>query len=184
MFPFSQQVTPAVKSHLEAQWSLFNDISKKVFDSAQKVNELNIQVAQTVMEESLSNARQVMVAKDPYEALSIAAAQAQPAAEKIRAYQQHLTNIAAGAQVDIAKTTESHVPETSRTAVAVAEEVTRKASEETEKATQRQRAAMEKLTNPINRPGDGNAYGSASQQAGSASQQASATSSQGARKAS
>jgi hypothetical protein len=95
-----------------------------------------------------------MVAKDPYEAISIAASQAQPAAEKVRAYQQHLTNIAARTQVDLAKTAESHVPNTSRTAAAVADEVARKATEETEKATLRQKAAMEKLTNPLDKPTD------------------------------
>jgi len=155
MISFNQQITPASKAHLEAQYSLLNDLSQRLFDTAQKVNELNIQVAKTVMEESFNNFQQVLVAKDPYEALSIAAAQAQPSAEKLRAYKQHLTNIAARTQVDLAKTAETHVPNTSRTAAAVADEVARIASEETEKATQRQRAAMERLTNPIIRPADG-----------------------------
>ncbi len=141
-----------MKAHMEAQCSLLNDMSQRIFETAQKINELNIQVAKTVMEESLTSMQQVMVAKDPYEALSIAAAQAQPTAEKIRAYQQHLTNIAARTQVDLAKTAESHVPNTSRTAAAFADEVARRATEETEKATLRQKAAMEKLTNPIARP--------------------------------
>lgn len=157
MLSFSQPITPAVRAHIEAQYALLNDMSQRVFDTAQKINELNIQVVKTVMEESLSNTQQIMVARDPYEAISIAAGQAQPAAEKIRAYQQHLTNIAARTQVDLAKTAESHVPNASRTAAAVADEVARKATEETEKVTLRQKAAMEKLTNPIDRTGDGKA---------------------------
>lgn len=152
MLSFSQPITPAVRAHLEAQYSLFNDLSQKIFETAQKINELNIQVAKTVVEDSMTSTQQVMVAKDPYEALSIAASQAQPTAEKMRAYQQHLTNIAARTQVDLAKTAESHVPNTSRTAAAVADEVARRATEETEKATLRQKAAMERLTNPIDRP--------------------------------
>jgi phasin family protein len=156
---FSQPVTPAVRAHMEAQFSLFSDMSQKLFDTAQKINELNIQVAQTVMEESINNAQQVLVARDPYEAMSIASSQAQPTAEKVRAYQQHLSSIAAGTQVELAKTAESHLSETTRTAAAVADEVARRASEETEKTTQRQRAAMEKLTRPINKPGDSGAQG-------------------------
>jgi phasin family protein len=152
---FSQPITPAVKAHMEAQFSLLNDMSQKLFNTAQKINELNIQVAQTMMEESLTSAHEVLAAKDPIEALSITAAQAQPTAEKVRAYQQHLSSIAAGTQVDLAKTAESHLSETTRTAAAVAEEVAHTASEETAKATQRQKTAMDKLTNPINRPGDG-----------------------------
>lgn len=152
---FSQPVTPAVKAHMEAQFSLFSDMSQKLFDTAQKINELNIQVAQTVMEEGINNAQQVIVAKDPYEAISIAASQAQPAADKVRAYQQHLSSIAAGTRVEMAKAAESHLSETTRTATAVADEVVRMASEETERTTQRQKAAMEKLTRPINKPGEG-----------------------------
>jgi phasin family protein len=159
MQTFTQAMTPAVRAHLDEQFSLFTDMSKNLFNTMQKVNELNIQVAQTVMEESISSAQQVLQAKDPIEAMTIATAQAQPTAEKLRAYQQHLTSIAAGTQVDLAKTAESHVPQTTRTAAAVAEEVTQRAAEETEKSRQRQRSAMEKLTNPINKPADSNMQG-------------------------
>lgn len=152
MLSFSQPMTPAVKAHLEAQCSLVSELSQKMFETVQKFNELNMQVARTVVQDSLSSAQQVMVAKDPYEALSIASVQAQPAAEKIRAYQQHLTDIAARSQADMAKTAESHLSTTSRTAAAMADEFARTAAEETEKVTQRQKAVMEKLVNPIERP--------------------------------
>jgi phasin family protein len=144
----NQPITPAVREHINAQYALFRDMSQKMFDSAQKVNELNIQAARAVFEESLSNTQEVMCANDPFEAISIAAGQAQPNAEKMRAYQQHLTNIAAGTQVDLARTAESHVPETSRAAAAMADDVARRAAEETERTRQRQRAAMERATAP------------------------------------
>jgi phasin family protein len=150
MLSFSKSFTPAAKSHMEAQLSMFTDLSKNIFNSAQKINELNIQVAQTVLEESVNNAHELLAAQDPAEFLSIAASQAQPTAEKVRAYQQHLTDIAAGAQVDMAKTAENHVPETTRTAAALANEVAQRAAEETDKVAQRQKAAIEKLSNPIN----------------------------------
>ncbi len=149
MFPFSQSITPAVQDHMKSQFSLFTEMSQKMFDSVQKVNELNIQVAKTVMEESLQSTQQVLSARDPLEALSVVTGQVQPNTEKLRAYQQHLTNIAAGTQVELAKTAESRIPETTRTATGVVDEVARQASEETQKATERQKAAMEKVTNPI-----------------------------------
>lgn len=154
MFDFSQSHSPAAKAHLDSQFSMFTDLSKQVFSAVQKINELNIQVAQTVLEETLSNTKQILSAKDPHEALSVIAGQAQPNAEKMRAYQQHLTDIAAGTQVNLAKTAETHIPQTTRTAQELAGEVARKASEDTEKATQRQKAAMEKLTTPIGKSSD------------------------------
>ena len=147
MFPFSQSVTPAVQEHMKSQFNLMSELSQKLFDSAQKVNELNMQVAKTVMDESLQCSQQMLTAQDPIEAISIASGQVQPTAEKVRAYQQHLNSIAAGTQVEMTKTAEARVPETTRTANAVAEEVTRRVTEETQKATERQKAMMDKMTN-------------------------------------
>jgi phasin family protein len=144
-------ISPAFKSQVEAQFSFFSDVTNKIFNAVQKLNELNVQVAQTVVEESLSNAQQLISSKDHHDAISVVAGQAQPAAEKLRAYQQHVQNILAETQVNLAKTAESHLPETTRAAEAIVKEVAQKASEETEKSAQRQRAAMEKLTNPINK---------------------------------
>lgn len=149
MFSFSQSLTPAVQDHVRTQFSFVGDMSQKLFDTAQRINELNVQVAKTLMEESFQTTQQVITAQDPLEALSIITGQAQPNAEKIRAYQQHLTHIAAGTQVELVRTAESRVPEATRTATALAEEVTRRASEQTQQAAERQRAAMDKLSNPI-----------------------------------
>lgn len=149
MFPFSQPVTPAVQDHMKSQFSFLTDMSQKMFDTAQRINELNLQVAKAVMDESIQTTQLVLTAQDPMEALSIATGQVQPTAEKVRAYQQHLTHIAAGAQVEMTRAAESRVPEATRTATAVAEEVTRRVTEETQKATERQKAMMEKVANPV-----------------------------------
>lgn len=151
MFNFSlnQKDSPAANAYIQSQMSMYSDLTRQFFNAAQKVNELNIQVTQTLMDEAISNTQQVLTAKDPTEVLSVIAGQAQPNAEKVRAYQQHLTDIAANTQVDLIKSAESHIPEASRTAQDMAKEVQRKAAEETEQVTQRQRSAMEKLTSPI-----------------------------------
>jgi phasin family protein len=148
-FSLSQKDSPAANAYFQSQFSMFSDLTKQFFNAAQKVNELNIQVSQTLMDEALSNTQQVLSAKDPTEVLSVIAGQAQPNAEKVRAYQQHLTDIAANTQVDLIKSAENHIPEASRTAQDMAKEVQRKAAEETEQVTQRQKSAMEKLTSPI-----------------------------------
>jgi phasin family protein len=154
MYPFSQSVTPAARTHLEAQLSFFNDISKSLFRTFQQYSDLNIQLAQTLLEESTTTGHQLITANRPAEALAAAASHAQPAAEKLRAYQQHLSRIAADTQVDISKVTEEHVQETSRTARALADEVARVTSEETEKTIRSQQDAVSKFTDPFTRQGD------------------------------
>jgi phasin family protein len=148
----SETITPAVKSHLEAQLSFCNDISKRILDSAQQIAELHLHLAQTFIDDLIAGSQQLLSVKDPTEFSAIMAAQTQPAVERMRAYQQRWSGILAGTQAELTKAAETHVPETSRTAAAVADEMLRKASEETEKAAQRQKDVMERITNPIHRP--------------------------------
>lgn len=155
MFLFSQALPPSAKAHIESQFTFASELSKQLFTTVQKINDLNISIAQNVLQDTLNGTRDVASAQNPYEALSIAAGQVQPAAERLRAYQQHLANIAANTQVDIAKTAEVHVPATSRTASALADDVARRANEEAQKATQRQKAALDKLASPIGKPDTG-----------------------------
>ncbi|HEU4845900.1 MAG TPA: TIGR01841 family phasin [Burkholderiaceae bacterium] len=154
MYPFQQTVTPAARTHLEAQLSYFNDMSKSLFRTLQQYSDLNLQLAQTMLEESTMSGQQMLMACRPTELLAAAAAHAQPAAEKLRAYQQHVSRIAADTHVDLAKVAEEHVAETSRTAKALADEVARVASEETEKTMRTQQDTMRKFTDPFERLAD------------------------------
>lgn len=149
MYPFAQSVTPAAKNHLEAQLSFFNDVSKSLFRTYQQYSDLNIQLAQTLLEESTTAGQRVLTAHRPTEAIAAAAQHAQPTAEKFRAYQQHLSRIVADTQVDLSNVTQEHVQETTRTAKALAEEVQRVTTEETEKAMRSQKDAVEKFTDPF-----------------------------------
>lgn len=155
MFPFSQNVTPAAKTHMEAQVSFFNDMSKSLFRTVQQYSDLNIQLAQTLIEEGTVTSQELLTTQRPGEALTVTMSHAQPAADKLRAYQQHLSRIAANTQVDIAKVAEEHVTETSRTAKALAEEVARVASEETEKNVRNQQEAMRRMAASFDQFADG-----------------------------
>jgi phasin family protein len=161
-----KELPPAMKSHLNAQFSFLADLYKKMFDGVQRIGQLNVQVAQTLMEEAINNTQQLIESNNLTDNLSIAASQVQPFAEKVRAYQQHWNTITAAVQVELSKTAEQHVPETTRTAAAVAEEVVRRGAEETNKVTQRQKTAFEKLTKPINEVQQHNSSAQQPQQSG------------------
>jgi phasin family protein len=180
MYPFSQSVTPAVRTHMDAQMSFINDMSKSLFRSFQQLCDLNIQLTQTMLEESTMATQQVLTADRQTDVIGAAASRAQPATEKLRAYQQHISRVAADAQVELARVTEQHVQETSRTARALADEVARVASEETERSMRNQQETMRKFSDPfqtVQRSGNGQAgasmqseqgrTGSQSDQAGS-----------------
>jgi phasin family protein len=149
MYPFPQSVTPAIRSHLDAQVAFLNDLSKQWTRSFQNVVELNIQLGQTLLEESNIASQKLLTADRPTDALSAAASRAQPAANKLRAYQQHLSRVVADSQVELARVAEQHVQETSRTARGLADQVARTATEETENSIRIQQENLKNFRDPF-----------------------------------
>jgi phasin family protein len=149
MFPYSKSVTPAVRTHLEAQASFLNDISKSIFHSFQQLNNLNLQLAQTLLEEGTLTTQQMLTADQHADLLGACASRAQPAADKVRAYHQHLSRLAADTQVELSRVTEEHVQETAQTAKALAEEVARNAVEDTERNMQKQEESIRRFSDPF-----------------------------------
>ncbi|QGZ38118.1 phasin family protein [Pseudoduganella flava] len=149
MFLFSPSVTPAVRSHLNAQAAFLNDMNKSLSRAYQELCQLNIQLGQTLLEESTIAGHQLLATDRPNEAFSIAASRAQPASEKLRAYGQHLARMAADAQVDISRVAEQHIQETAKTARTLADEVARVAAEETDRSLRHQEETLKNFRDPF-----------------------------------
>lgn len=132
MYPFSQSVHPAVRTHLDAQTAFMNDMSKSLFQSFQQMCDLNIQLVQTMHEETTLASQQLLTAERQSELFSAAASRAQPA-----------------------RVTEQHVQNTTRTARALADEVARTASEETERGLRKQQDTVQRFVAPFVRQGFG-----------------------------
>jgi phasin family protein len=169
MFPFPQSVNPAVQSHLDSQLAFFNDLSKSLTGSFQYICQANLQLGQTMLEETMLAGQRMLTPGDATDVLGAVTSRAQPASDKLRAYQQHLTRLAADVQVDLARVTRQHVEETSRTAHVLADEVTRAATEATDRSVRQQQEALKSFRDPFQQgspaPGNGAARSAASQQA-------------------
>ena len=152
MYPFPPSVTPAVRTHVDAQTAFINDMSKSMFRSFQQMCELNIQLAQTMLEETTLASQQVLSVDRQSDLLNAASARAQPATEKLRSYHQHIARLAAEAQVELARVAEQHVQNTTRTARAVVDEVARTSAEEAERTMRSQQEALRTRTDPFARP--------------------------------
>lgn len=152
--------TPALQNHLNAQVSLMTEMTNKLYDSCQRITELNLRFAQQLVEDLMNASRQLLSATDPVEFSSAAMACAMPTSEHLRNYQQQMMGMLAGAQVDLTRTAEQHIPETSRTASAVADEVVRRSTEATEKIAAEHRQAMERMNAQVRgKQPDGNLHG-------------------------
>lgn len=155
MYPFPQAVAPALRTHVDAQTAYLNDISKSMFRSFQQMCDLNIQLVQTMLEETTLAGKQMMSTDRQADLMSAATARAQPASEKLRSYQQHITRLAADAQVELARVAEQHVQTTTRTAKALADEVARDATEQTERGLRAQQDTVRQYSDPFARGADG-----------------------------
>jgi len=141
---FTNSISPALQAHLDARLDFVTELSRKMFDTALRVNELNMHLAQELLEEATSANQRMLTARGS-EAMSAVASQVQPGTDRLRQYQQKLSHLMADANVEMNRTAETHLPEASRTAVAFADELVRKTAEETEKAAQRQREIIDKM---------------------------------------
>lgn len=137
--------TPAYQSQINAQQAFISDLTSKVFEAAQKVTQLNLQLAQDMLEDLSTTHHQLLQAQGLAGLASAATSQAHPIAERLRNYQQNLTGVVAGANAELTRTAESHLPDLSRASSDVAEEVVKRASEEIDKASQRSREVVDKL---------------------------------------
>ncbi len=134
MFSISEQFSAASRANLEAQLALLAGLSSKTFEGVEKMVELNLEAAKASLEESSNAALRLLAAKDAQEWMSLAAAQAQPNAEKALAYGRHLASIATGVQSEFNKAAEAQIAESSRKLLELIEEVSKNAPAGSENA--------------------------------------------------
>jgi phasin family protein len=149
MFPFSQSITPAAKNHVQAQVSFFNDLSRSLFQTAQQFTELNLQMAQTLLEDTAAASQAMFTVDKPTEVFSITASRAQPTADRLRDWQQQVSRITADSQTKLIRVAGEHAEETARAACELTDEVTRVTSQETERTLRQQHDTMRQLANPL-----------------------------------
>jgi phasin family protein len=119
---------PALRSQLEHQVTFFTEMSHRSYDSVRKISELNMQFTQQLLEDSMNLGRELMNCSDPFQVTSTAINQLQPATEHLRTYQRQLMGVLSGAQAEFSRAAGAHIPEASRQASAMADEMVRNAA--------------------------------------------------------
>ena len=127
MSTFQEQFSAATRTNLESQLALLTALTGKAFESVEKVIELNMSVAKAALEESTSNARQLLAAKDAQEFIALSTSQAQPNAEKAASYGREVMTIVSGLQAEVTKAAEGQIGEHSRKFANLVEEVSKSA---------------------------------------------------------
>jgi phasin family protein len=100
-----EQTSAANKANLET----LTQLSRKAFDGVEKLMELNLQVAKTLMQESVDHLQDTSKAKDVKEFLGMQANFLQPMAEKAIAYNRHFYTIANETQANLSEITKTDI---------------------------------------------------------------------------
>jgi phasin family protein len=142
MFSFPEQLSVAARANLDAQLSMMAVLTKKAFESVEKVVDLNMNVVRSSLNDSIAATKQLLDAKDPQDFFTLTAAQAQPSAEKVIAYSRYLFGIATSTQAEFAKAAEAQIAETNRKAIAMVDDVSRNAPAGSENAIALMKSAL------------------------------------------
>lgn len=142
MFTVPEQFTNATKTAIDSQIAMMTSFGEKAFAHIQKVTELNLAAAKQAFVENTESAQQLLSAKGPQEFLTLATANAKPAAEKAMAYGRHLADIASAAQAEFSAGAESVMADSRRKVSALVEDVAKNAPAGSEQIVEMVKTAM------------------------------------------
>lgn len=118
-----EQFAAANKAAVDSLLSVANT----ALASAERIASLNLETARSVLEDSVSNAKALMGAKDPQEALSIQASLAQPSVEKAVAYSKSVYEISSETQEQLTKMVEAQFGDFQKNVAALLEKAAKSA---------------------------------------------------------
>jgi phasin family protein len=135
-----------MQSH-KANVETFFGLSSKVFESMEKLVELNMQVAKTTLSEAAETTQAALSIKDPQELMALQAGLLQPAAEKAAAYGRHLYDIVAGSTAEMTKAAEASMADGQKTMLSLVDNAVKNAPADSENAVALVRSAVAAANN-------------------------------------
>lgn len=110
----------ALRSQLDSQLDALAELTRRSYDSARRLGELNLELARDLTDDFYTLTRQMVATGDPMQMSALPARQAQAFSERMRSYTQQLGSLLSGVQVNLTRATERLTPEMGRAAQAFA----------------------------------------------------------------
>lgn len=137
------QLMAAQKANVETLFGLTN----KAFEGAEKLVELNMQVAKTAMAEAAAATKAALSVKDAQELLALQASLLQPNAEKLAAYSRHVYDIFAATNAELSAAAESQAADVQQKVLASVDTAVKNAPAGTESAVALVKSAVAAANN-------------------------------------
>ena len=138
MYNIPEQVSSFSKSNADAV------IGFAVIAAAgtQRFADFQLQITKAAFADAVAQAQAIAGAKDPQELVNLGTATAQPAAEKVAAYVQHVYAMAAQTQSEIGAFVDKHIAEANRTLATLIDETAKHAPAGSESIVVAAKSAM------------------------------------------
>lgn len=127
MSSLQDEFSEATRTNFESQLRLITSLTGKAFENVEKLVELNMAAFKSSMEQSGSNAKQLLSAKDPQEFMTLSVVLTKPRTEKAMAYGHHLSGIASSVQADFTRAAQAQIAETTRNVNALVDDISKSA---------------------------------------------------------
>lgn len=143
MFTSPEQFAAATKTLFELQMNTFNALASKTVQGVEQVVNLNMATAKKAMDDTLSAGGQIGQAGTPQDAMSAAAAQAQPGMQSAVTYGQDLKQIIDEIHDDFTHAADAHLLEAKNALSALIYDVTQNVKPGSENAVLIVKAAID-----------------------------------------
>lgn len=143
MFTNPEQFASATKTLFELQMMTFNALTSKAVDGVEQVVALNMATAKNSVQESMATGQEMVKAKDPKEAMAVAAAAAKPDMAGAIEYGDQLKVIIDDIHNEFNAAADAHIAEAKSTLSALIYDVTKNVKPGSENAVQIIKAAID-----------------------------------------
>lgn len=144
MNSFVETISPAAKEHIQARVAYFNDVALAMLESGRQLADANLRFGRDWLTTSTDTWR-TAVFTPAAERQADVVPTVESVTQKFQAYHQQVVQISSNFQTTINDIAKQHVPQTARTATALAEVVSQKAAVETDQQIRLQQTAGKEI---------------------------------------
>ncbi|HEU4852488.1 MAG TPA: phasin family protein [Telluria sp.] len=143
MFTSPEQFAAATKTLFELQMNTFNALASKTVQGVEQVVNLNMTTARNMVDSSIAGGKEISQASTPQQAMSTAAAQAQPGMQSAVTYGQDLKQIIDEIHNEFTSAADAHLVEAKNALSALIYDVTQNVKPGSENAVLIVKAAID-----------------------------------------
>ncbi len=143
MFTSPEQFASATKTLFELQMMTFNALTSKAVDGVEQVVALNMSTAKNSVAGSMAAGKEMSQAKDPKEAMAVAAGLSKPAVDGAVVYGSELKVIIDDIHSEFTRAADTHMAEAKSTLSALIYDVTKNVKPGSENAVEIIKAAID-----------------------------------------